>query len=874
MKKKRSAQNRREFLKNTAAAGAFFSMPMGIPINDLIPGQVSPLQYQKLSDSSGKWPVLKKYEQENTQKIALPIGGIGTGTISLGGRGNLQDWEIMNRPAKGYNPGFGRNNSPFFTLYTEFGEKKDTRIIEGPIPFFLYEGSTGAIATNHGLPRFSENNFEATYPYGCVNLTTPQIPLDVKIKAFNPLIPGDVDNSSIPIMILDFELTNFSEKEVVFSICGSSQNFIGEDGTEGRAIGNKNSYREDHRMRGIVFTSDGVDEESEQWGEMALICLNEGELSYRTNWIKENWGASMLDFWDDFSNDGIVEERINNSSHKPVASLALKNTLPANSTKTVRFFITWYFPNRKAWSEETMINYYATRYTGAWDVASETISNLETLENKTIEFVHAFCESNLPEEVLEAALFNISTLRTQTCFRLSDGNFFAWEGCNDNSGCCFGSCTHVWNYETAIAFLFGDLAKTMRNVEFRLATQNNGLMSFRVKLPYDEISEFSKVAADGQMGCILKLYREWQLSGDDVYLKSLYSKAKSALSYAWIAGGWDANQNGVMEGVQHNTMDVEYYGPNPQMTIWYLGALRAMEEMAKHMEDEKMALKCRKLLESGSKWTDENLFNGEYYIHKIVIPDKEKIPEEQLVGMGASDYGNPDYQLGEGCLVDQLVGQYMAHICGLGYLVKKENIGKTLKSIMKYNYQSNLSDHFNCMRSYAIGDEAALLMASYPKTRPKNPFPYFTEVMTGFEYTAAIGMLQEGQIENGLKCIRNIRARYDGKKRSPFDEAECGHHYGRAMASWSALLALTGFHYSGVTGELKFGNINGNYFWSNGYSYGSIEISGEGKSNQITLNVLNGKIQISKIIVEDVGTVMLDDKTIFSTGMKKSFKIS
>jgi non-lysosomal glucosylceramidase len=33
--------------------------------------------------------------------------------------------------------------------------------------------------------------------------------------------------------------------------------------------------------------------------------------------------------------------------------------------------------------------------------------------------------------------------------------------------------------------------------------------------------------------------------------------------------------------------------------------------------------------------------------------------------MGAKDYGNPDYQLGEGCLVDQLVGQYMAHVCGL-----------------------------------------------------------------------------------------------------------------------------------------------------------------------------------------------------------------
>ncbi len=133
------------------------------------------------------------------------------------------------------------------------------------------------------------------------------------------------------------------------------------------------------------------------------------------------------------------------------------------------------------------------------------------------------------------------------------------------------------------------------------------------------------------------------------------------------------------------------------------------------------------------------------------MPEKESIPKEQLVGMGSSDYGNPDYQLGEGCLVDQLVGQYLAHVCGLGYLVKKENVAKTLQSIMKYNYKADLSDHFNDFRSFALGNEAALLMASYPKSRPVNPFPYFTEVMTGFEYVAAVGMLYEGQTSDGSK---------------------------------------------------------------------------------------------------------------------------
>jgi non-lysosomal glucosylceramidase len=822
---------------------------------------------------SKNWPVLKHYDQNHTSKIALPIGGIGTGTVSLGGRGNLMDLELGGKPAKGFNPGPDRQHSPFFTLYTEAAGKKDLRLLEGPVPIYLYEGSSGAISTNHGLPRFKNVSFDAAYPFGQVNLSTPQIPLDVKIKAFNPLIPGDVDNSSIPIAILDFEITNTGQENVRFSVCGSIQNFIGEDASVKEAKNNVNQFLDEKGFRGILFSSEGVEKTSEQWGEMALTTTSDQEVSYRTAWKHSHWGSSILDFWDDMIEDGKLENREDEEEDKPMASLAVADVISPGETKTIRYLITWYFPNRKAWSIDIMENYYTTKYEGAWDVAEKTVPQLGYLEDKTIEFVDAFCRSDLPEVVKEAALFNISTLRTQTCFRLSDGNLYAWEGCNDNSGCCWGSCTHVWNYESATGFLYGDLARTRRYVEFGHATGDDGLMSFRVSLPLDQISNWSKVAADGQMGTIMKFYRDWQLSGDDDFFKPLYPNVKSALSYAWIEGGWDGNQDGVMEGVQHNTMDVEYYGPNPQMTIWYLGALRAMEEMATHMKDKKIASKCRKLFHSGSKWVDENLFNGEYYYHQIVVPDRESIPSEQLIGMGASDYGNPDYQLGEGCLVDQMVGQYTAHVCGLGYLLNRDNVGEAHKGIMKYNYRENLSDHFNCFRSYALGDEAALLMASYPRSRPENPFPYFTEVMTGFEYTAAVGMLYEGQIDEGLKCIQNIRDRYDGRKRSPFNEAECGHHYGRAMTSWSAVLALTGFHYSGIDKELTFNDINGTYFWSNGYAYGTVELNDLDASKQMELTVLNGTLKLSSIKIESLGKLTLAESKILQTGEKAEFII-
>jgi hypothetical protein len=37
---------------------------------------------------SSLWPTLKRYDHDHLLRIGLPLGGIGTGTVSLGGRGD------------------------------------------------------------------------------------------------------------------------------------------------------------------------------------------------------------------------------------------------------------------------------------------------------------------------------------------------------------------------------------------------------------------------------------------------------------------------------------------------------------------------------------------------------------------------------------------------------------------------------------------------------------------------------------------------------------------------------------------------------------------------------------------------------------------
>ena len=825
------------------------------------------LNVQTANSQRIEWPFLKHYDQEHINKIALPVGGIGTGTISLGGIGDLRDWEIMNKPAKGFVGTPTGNRAPFFAIYVKpDGETPKTRALMGPVDINQYESKEGRGPNSHGLPRFEECTFDAAYPFGQVNLADHTMPVDVQVKAFNPFIPANPDDSGIPIFILRYEVTNTTDKSIEVSVSGSMENFIGADGSEWRldwkgdfiptgSFKNMNEYRNQDGLKGIYLYSEKVKKDLETWGTIALSTADKDRVSYRTSVSQRGWGNDLLDFWDDFSDDGVLTEKQFEGSHSPRASLAVKKILPPGATREFQFFITWHFPNRKAWATELVGNYYTTQYEDAWDVIAKTHKRIPELENKTIQFVSAFVESDIQDVVKEAALFNMSTLRTQTCFRTADGLFFGWEGTMDIVGSCMGSCTHVWNYEQTTPFIFGELAKLQRTVEFGHATNEIGLMSFRVNLPIENAQKLDLGAADGQMGTIMKMYRDWQLSGDDELLKSLWPNVKKAMEFCWIDGGWDADKDGVMEGCQHNTMDVEYFGPNPQMELWYLGALKAAAFMADHMKDKAFAKTCRELYRKGSTWTDANIFNGEYYIQEIRPPaSKDQIAKYLTVGMGAKDLKNPEFQLGKGCLVDQLVGQYMAHICDLGYLVKKEHVKTTLTSIMKYNYKSSMIDHFNNMRSYALGDEAALLMASFPYGRPDVPFPYYSEVMTGFEYTAGNGMLFEDMTDQGLLVIKNIRDRYDGRKRSPFDEAECGHHYARAMTAYGAVLALTGFHYSGVEMSMKFKQMDGKYFWANGSTYGTLEQKKNGKSIQVKIEVLGEKpLQIKQFALRDYG---------------------
>jgi len=772
------------------------------------------------------------------REIAFPLGGIGTGCISLGGRGQLRDWEIFNRPNQGFRPAF-----TFATLRAQAdGAEPITRVLESPVPP-PYSGPHGIDHMNgEGLPHLASNTFRGEYPFAWLDFPDGAMPLKVGLEAFNPFIPLNDADSGLPVAILTYTIENVGSTPVSAVLAWTMQNVIGYacSGPLNRADmgGNRNAYRAADGLRGFLLDSAKESAAPERAGTMAL-ATPWPDVTYAAD-LGPGWDFDTGHaFWDAIAGRGAFDDSAANEptpdGQTCVCALGAKVTLQPGESARMPFIIAWHFPTYcKHWSWRQggedgdvarWINHYAQPFDDAWAVAADTTARLGQLHADSMKYHDALFTSTLPAVVLDAASSQTSTLKTPTCLRLEDGTFYGFEGCSARAGCCPGSCTHVWNYQQALPFLFPALERSMRAADYRYnLRESDGKMAFRIDLPLGTTLWGYHAAADGQLGGIMKTYRDWLVCGDDDWLRGLWPSLKKSLSYVWEE--WDKDRDGLLEGVQHNTYDIELQGPNPLIGVFFLGALRAAEEMARRLGEDEDADEYRRLFEEASAKTDEHLYNGEYYVQKY---DPEKVKTQQF---------------GDGCLSDQMLGQWLASICGLGHLLPAEHVRSTLAAVFRYNWQASLADHANPQRIYAVADDAGLLMCTWPRgNRPLIPTRYCDEVWTGIEYQVASHLIMEGFVAEGLTIVKGTRDRHDGLKRNPWDEPECGSHYARAMASWGLILALSGYRCCAADGLLQFApQINADdfrTFWSTDAAWGTYAQKVGGMAG-VRLTVLSG----------------------------------
>ncbi|MGE5326044.1 MAG: GH116 family glycosyl-hydrolase [Deltaproteobacteria bacterium] len=848
---------RRRFLQTVALGAGGLALPAGAAASD---ERADKSKTVPEAASISEYP--RTYSGRQLAMISFPLGGIGAGSVGLGGRGQLRDWEIFNRAQKG-----NALHYSFPAIWVRAGKRKPiTRVLEARyLP--PYEGASGLGSDNvPGLPRLETCTFTGEFPFAQIDFHDSSLPVAIQLEAFTPFIPLAADDSGLPVAVLRYRVKNRATTSATVSIAWSLENPVGKDVKGDGAAGRTNEYRKGTAVEGLLMSNPFLAASDPLAGTFALGILNSSgaRVSHLRGWPRAGWWESPLLFWDDFSSDGELGPE--HSARSAVGALCMQREIAAGAEAEFTFLLAWRFPNRTpercGWSapkghEHDLIgNHYCARFPDAWQAAEYAAANLTNLESRSRQFVAAIRDTALPAAVRDAAVANLSTLVSPTCFRTFEGEFHGFEGCNDEGGCCFGSCTHVWNYEATVPSVFPGLSRSLRGRQFGYSTDDEGRMSFRELLP-SGIDRWGHAAADGQMGAIIKLFWDWKNCGDNDWLGKLWPAAKRALEFAWIAGGWDANRDGVMEGVQHNTYDVEFYGPNPLCAVWYLGALRAGEEMARACGDTEFAAECHRLFNQGSQWIDANLFNGEYYIQKIKSSKNEAVAKGLQAGMGSASTESPTYQLGDGCLVDQLVGQYLCEVAGLGLLLDAKNTETALRSIYKYNYKPSLADHESMARTYALNDEAALVICDYARgTRPETPFPYFAEAWTGLEYSTAALMIYHGMVREGVQIYESARKRFDGEKRNPWDEPECGHHYARAMSAWAGMLALSGFRYDAerkhAIAQPRINAARFSSIWTAGPAWGTFAQSAGAKGQSFELKVVEGELSLRSLALATV----------------------
>ena len=806
------------------------------------------------------------YTGEALRNISFPIGGIGTGSIGLAGNGRLIDWEIFNVANKTSDNGFSH-----FAVRTEKdGKTVDARVLNGD----LMDEATGqrgrgfgngiSNVTMAGFPHFRNCTFTGEYPIATLDLDDPDFPGKARITAFNPLIPRDSDSSSLPVAMFEITVTNDTADDLDYVVTSVLRN------TRGKSV-NKAVSGDD--LRAIFLDSPDNNETNTGSNDMT-VATDETECVHQEEyWFRGIWYDNIETYWRELLAPGFPEARhYDEAGSCDHATLFVKKSVPAGKSATYRFVLAWNSPNFENWfhpetnpdgtqKKTVMHNYYSYRFANSLESAKYALAEWDRLWDGTKKYHDALFSSTLPEEVIDAISATTSVLKSPTVLRIGEkGDFWGWEGLGEHCGSCEGTCTHVWNYVYSTCFLFPDLERNIRENDYKYNQQPSGEMSFRTLLPFGREAGTNRGCADGTMGGVMKVYREWKISGNDEWLKSIWKSVKRSLEFAWSeenGDGWDRDKDGVMEGRQHHTLDMELFGPSSWLEGYYLGALRAASEMARHLGENEDADLYDRLFEYGKKWTADNLFNGKYFFQKLDLNDKaflEKYANGTVDVFGRNamesywneETGEIKYQIGEGCEIDQMVAQWHADILGLGDLFDPEQVDTALHSMYKNNFKPNMRSVANPFRVFCLNDEAGAIMCDFPEgaRRPKIPILTSCETMHGFEYSFAGLLISRGMIEEGLSVVRGVRDRYNGVKRNPWNEIECGSNYARNMSCYALLPIFAGMTFDMVKGHLGFAPIvdrdESRFVWSFDCAWGTVEITKTGAR----LDILGGALPL------------------------------
>nr|WP_294869589.1 GH116 family glycosyl hydrolase [uncultured Pedobacter sp.] len=783
--------------------------------------------------------------------IGMPVGGLHAGTVYVGGDGRLWLWQIYNETFEGTQEGIepktvnwndgtevrkirARDGS----AYIEPAIANNKRILEqGFAVKAVVNGKTfiKELSEEH----WDEIEFKPAYPIATIKYSSKDFPVAVYLKVYSPFIPLDAQNSALPATILRIEIKNTTRSNINVSVLGWMENGVNKLSGKPNTGKRKNEVVTAENSNSIFSSFEALSDDLKNAQDSGTMSFTLHKAKGKTYAAIQPWPVTGKHF-----NAAVTSSAAADAPSKLVGGIEVTANLTPGKSVNADYSISWHFNNanvnlKKIVKDAEKGFHYATRFKDAGAVSTYLQSNFEKLTNTTELWSTTWNDATLPHWFLERTFINIDTLATANTYRFADGRFWSWEGV----GACAGTCTHVWQYAQAVARIFPELERDLRHrvdlgVGFK---EDSGAIIFRAE-------NENRPAIDGQAGTVLRFYREHQMSADDTFLQTNWPKIKKATQFMLDQ---DKNGDGMTDTPMENTLDAVWEGEIAWIVGLCIAAARAGQAMAEEMNDTAFAQTCQTYVTNGRKNMEQELFNGEYFIHR---PDKVQ---------GRKNLGSYNT-----CHIDQVYGQSWAFQVGLPRVLSKDKAVAALKALWKYNFTADVGPYIKTHvggRPYALPGEGGMVMNTNPHNEPK-PFGenvtwqlgYFHECMSGFEHQVAAHLMAEGMVHESLILTRFIHDRYHAAKRNPFNEIECSDHYARAMASYGTFINACGFEYHGPKGYIKFApawnaeNFKAPFTSANGW--GSYTQKKAGAKQLHTISLKYGDLQLQELAFNKIGS--------------------
>ncbi len=430
-------------------------------------------------------------------------------------------------------------------------------------------------------------------------------------------------------------------------------------------------------------------------------------------------------------------------------ALCSKLTLAPGEKKSVRFILSWYFPNLFDDSGKKIGHYYENLYSNSLEANKFLADNYDDVYKKAVDFAELLYNTDLPSIYPDCWSSNLSQLIKSSHY-IKNGKFGLWEGLGF---CGFHTTDITYHASFGLINLFPDLQKKQMKMgaEFQ---RKDGRVHHLFKPGFEKVDN-SYDRVDMNMQFVLMVLRDYLFTGDREYLLSLWDNVKRAMD---SIEKLDTDCDGLPDcDTKRNTYDAwNFSGASAYISILWLASLKAAAVIAERIGDTTRQKQWITLLDKGKKSLEAKLWNGEYYNLWI--------------------NGN---ETDESLMTDQLDGEWFLRILGLEGNLSDDRVRQVIEFIFKNNFDK----------------EQGLVNATVPEGRKTTIHTYKNcqagAVWTGIGYAFSALALSVGLSDVSDAIVRSIN---DNQFRFGhfWDHWECGHHYTRPMSSWSTLLAFLG----------------------------------------------------------------------------------